>query len=195
MVKPYQLSDQGNSEGSAALPPHLQCMKRVIPDRQEVFTFWRTGRDQFLKTLLENVHVNSPTDIFGVVFYVVRKISNLIFGDALQPINNQLQRSSHNQSYTHTQHQNELVNLINSGFIFYQQIVRLSPDSGVRRRPAGRAAPPRPSHSHWEPAVTVHRYHLEKNISATYLLKCKHLQAPITFKQSDADFCFYEWGF
>lgn len=35
--------------------------------------------------------MNLPTDIFGVVFYVVRKISNLIFGDALQPINNQLQ--------------------------------------------------------------------------------------------------------
>lgn len=34
VVKPYQLSDQGNSEGSTALPPHLQCMKCVIPDRQ-----------------------------------------------------------------------------------------------------------------------------------------------------------------
>lgn len=35
--------------------------------------------------------MNLPTDIFGVVFYVIRKIPHLIFGDVLQPINNQLQ--------------------------------------------------------------------------------------------------------
>lgn len=49
---PYQLSDQRNAEGSAALPPQLQCMKRVLPDSQTDreagrFTFWRTGRGEF----------------------------------------------------------------------------------------------------------------------------------------------------
>lgn len=49
---PYQLSDQRNAEGSAALPPQLQCMKRVFPDGQTGrqtgrFTFWRAGRDEF----------------------------------------------------------------------------------------------------------------------------------------------------
>lgn len=33
-VNAYQLSDQRNGEGSAALPPQIQRMKRVLPDRQ-----------------------------------------------------------------------------------------------------------------------------------------------------------------
>lgn len=36
---------------------------------------------------VEYTHTNSPADIFGVVFNVIRKISNLVFGDALQPVN------------------------------------------------------------------------------------------------------------
>lgn len=36
---------------------------------------------------------NSPAYVFGVVFYIIWKFSNLILGNALQPINNQLQHS------------------------------------------------------------------------------------------------------
>lgn len=91
-VSAYQLSDQRNGEGSAALPPQVQRVKRVLPDRH------RRSPSQGLAGRHSQRHgwrrfVNSPTHIFGVVFYVVRKISNLIFGNALQPVNNQLQHT------------------------------------------------------------------------------------------------------
>lgn len=92
-VNAYQLSDQRDGEGSAALPPQVQRMKCVLPDRQ------RRSPSEGLagrKSQKDNVCVNSPTHIFGIVFYVVRKISNLIFGNALQPVNNQLQHTHPN---------------------------------------------------------------------------------------------------
>ena len=37
--------------------------------------------------------MNSPADIFGIIFYIIRKISDLILGNALEPIDDQLQHS------------------------------------------------------------------------------------------------------
>lgn len=41
--------------------------------------------------------LNSPAHVLCVVFYVIRKVSNLIFGDALQPVNNQLEHRADSQ--------------------------------------------------------------------------------------------------
>lgn len=95
-IRPHQLSDQRNSEDRAALPPQLQCMERILPDARTYAHIYFTRRWYFY-TLVQNI-LSSPADIFGVVFYVVRKISNLIFGDALQPINNQLQTTSNTKT-------------------------------------------------------------------------------------------------
>ena len=52
---------------------------------------------------------NSPAHIFGVVFYIIWKFSNLILGDALQPINHQLEHSEQVVKNKH-KHSEQVVN-------------------------------------------------------------------------------------
>lgn len=102
-------------------------------------------KPEWIRTTCENQqnkHVNSPADIFGVVFYVVREISNLIPGDALQPINDQL---------LHVWNRPSVNYLINQKSKNNEHVWYMWPDCDVWQHPSERAAPRLSSHSCLEP--------------------------------------------